>query len=321
VQVTDRFPSYYQLPAIARTGARHAWGLFGPNDELGTLNFISAESIRQAAGEVRLGLVVNLNLPLDLPSPSLAQKRRLHEHHVSVGRRGRDDHLDSFYLQASTQWDGLQHIRYREFGYYGGREEPDLDRGELGIDRIAQHGMIARGVLADVAGCESEHGAPIDPRSRFEITPDHLDAALRNGGVETRDGDVLLLRTGWLGWYLSLDQAARAALAATMHPAEGGLDCPGLGPPDQIVQWLWDHRIAAVAADNPTLEVVRVDPAVGDLHRLLIPLLGMPIGELWMLDELADACRRHGRHSFLLSAMPLRLASGVGSPANAQAVL
>ncbi len=84
--------------------------------------------------------------------------------------------------------------------------------------------------------------------------------------------------------------------------------------------WLWDHRVAAVAADNPAMEVLKVDPGVGFLHRLLLPLLGMPIGEFWDLEALSEACRRHERSAFLLTSAPLYIPGGVGSPANAYAV-
>ena len=113
----------------------------------------------------------------------------------------------------------------------------------------------------------------------------------------------------------------RERLSSSLHNQPDGLDCPGLDPGEPIVAWLWDHRVAAVVADNPGLEALKVDPAAGYLHRLLIPLLGMPIGEFWDLEDLSTACERHGRYSFLLTSAPLFLRGGVGSPANAYAVL
>ena len=316
-----QLPRYHELPVIAKTGARHAWGVFGPDDELGTLNFITPALVAAAAGEVVAGEVVNLSLPLDQPDPPLAAGREPARHGVRVERWGRDDWLDNFYLQASTQWDGLRHIRYREFGYYGGRDEADLESGALGIDRIARRGLIGRGVLVDVAAYLAEQGRPLDARARFPIPPALIEEVLAWQGVALRGGEILLLRTGWLAWYLGLDRAGRERLAGSLHDGPGGLDCPGLAAGEPTAAWLWDHRVAAIAADNPALEVLKLDPALGFLHRLLLPLLGMPIGEFWDLEALSEACRRHGRYACLLTSAPLHLPGGVGSPANAYALL
>jgi hypothetical protein len=88
-----------------------------------------------------------------------------------------------------------------------------------------------------------------------------------------------------------------------------------------MAEWLWNHRIAAVAADNPALEVLRVRKEDGFLHRRIMALLGMPIGEFWYLEELSHACRERGRWDFFLTSAPLNLPRGVGSPSNAYAIL
>jgi kynurenine formamidase len=295
--------------------------VFGDQDELGTLNFITAEVVTAAAREATAGEVVNLSLPLDQPDPPLAAGRGSMRHGMLVERWGRDDWLDNFYLQASSQWDSLRHIRYRELGYYGGRDEAAIDAGALGIDRVARRGIVTRGVLVDVAAYLAERGAPIDPTARVSIGPDLVDEVLAWERVEVRAGDVVLVRTGWLAWYFQLDRAAREGLAGSLDGQPDRLDCPGLDPGEATAAWLWDHRVAAVVADNPALEVLKVDPAAGFLHRLLIPLLGMPVGELWDLEGLSAACRRHRRYAFLLTSAPLYVPGGVGSPANAYAVL
>ena len=316
-----RIPRYQDLPIIEKTGARHAWGVFGDQDELGTLNFITPDVVAAAAREVEAGEVVNLSLPLDQPDPPLATGRQPMRHEMRVERWGRDDWLENFYLQASTQWDSLRHIRYREFGYYGGRDEVAVDAGVLGIDRAARRGIITRGVLVDVAAYLADRGMPLDPTTRFPIGPDLVEEVLAWERIAVREGDVLLVRTGWLAWYFELDRAGRERLAGSLNSEPGGLDCPGLAPGEATAAWLWDHRVAAAVADNPALEVLKVDPAAGFLHRLLIPLLGMPIGEFWDLEDLSEACKRHGRYSFLLTSAPLFVPGGVGSPANAYAVL
>jgi kynurenine formamidase len=125
---------------------------------------------------------------------------------------------------------------------------------------------------------------------------------------------VLLVRTGWTGWYTTLPQSERAAIGPATPQ-------PGLEPVERTVEWLWDHHVAAVAADNLALECMPLDFREGYfLHFWLIPCLGMPIGELWWLDDLAAACARDRRWSFQLVSAPLHVRGGVGSPPNALAI-
>jgi hypothetical protein len=314
-------PRYAELPVIEKTGERHAWTVFGEGDELGTMNFIGPEQVRGGLACATEGRVVNLALPLDLPSPALSGTRAGYAHHVERRPSGSDDHLDGFYLQCSSQWDAVAHIRYREFGFYGGRQDADLDRGELGIDRLARKGIVGRGVLVDFAGWRDAIGEPVDATARVPIGPAEFDAVLAWQGCTPRDGDLLLVRTGWLRWYLALDRAGRESLGGRLHNRADGMDCPGLAPGVDMAGWLWDHRVAAVAADNAALEVLKVRKEEGFLHRRIMALLGMPIGEFWYLEELSHACRDRGRYDFLLTSAPLNLPRGCGSPNNAYAIL
>lgn len=146
-------PRYDDLPVIEVTGDRHAWDVWGRGDQLGTVNLLTPERVKDAVQLVRHGRVISLNLPLDQPYPGLMDDdgRKRFTHHEYVTRGGRDDSLDGFYLQFSSQWDGLKHIRYREFGYYGGLQDEDVDgRRLLGIEHVARHGIVGRGVLIDL---------------------------------------------------------------------------------------------------------------------------------------------------------------------------
>jgi kynurenine formamidase len=148
-----------------------------------------------------------------------------------------------------------------------------------------------------------------------------LDEVLAAQETTVQPGDILILRTGWLTWYLALDHAGRQAMQGLQRGGEGAMQCPGLEPSVATAGWLWDHRISAVAADNPALEVMQVRREEGFLHRRILTLLGMPIGEFFLVDELAEACAAENRWSFLFSSAPLNLPGGVGSPNNAYAVL
>jgi hypothetical protein len=110
--------------------------------------------------------------------------------------------------------------------------------------------------------------------------------------------------------YLAADAAGREAFAKTFA-------FPGLYAGEETARYLWDLRIAAVAADNPALEVAPGDKAAGSLHRRILPMLGMPIGELWDFEALAADCRADGRWDGFFASVPLYLPGGVASPANA----
>jgi hypothetical protein len=311
-----------QLPFVPGTTERHAWDVWGREDDIGSLNLVGPEQVRYACGLVRSGQVVSLSLPLDEPKPALVPSREPYRHVVTRNRTGGDDMLDGLYLQCSSQWDGLRHIRFRQHGYWGGRQDADLDAtGALGIDRWAGHGMIGRGVLVDVASRFERRGEPLAPDRSFPITPALIEEILAEQGTGLRVGDFLLLRTGWTEWYRSLPEQRRRDMIGTIGRAEDPLACPGLAAGQDTAAYLWDHGVAAVAADNIALEVLPVDRAVGFQHRRVIALLGMAVGELWLLDGLADACRAANRYEFLLSSGPLPLPGGVGSPSNAYAVL
>jgi kynurenine formamidase len=315
-------PAYADLPAFEKTGERHAWGVFGPDDQLGTINLLSAERVLAAARLVRKGKVINLSLPLDRPTTLYhGETRSGYRHRMSVNRGGRDDLLDNFAMQGSSQWDGLRHVRYREFGYYGGLQDEDVDgKGLLGIERWAQHGIVGRGVLIDAQRFFAGQGRPLQPTVKTSITGPDIEACAAAQRLTLQDGDILLLRTGWLSWFKGLTPAEQEGLRGRLNPGDDGLDMPGLDASVETAAWLWDRRIAAIAADNPALEALRVDAETGFQHRRMIALQGMAIGELWELDALAEDCAQDGVYEFMLVSAPLNVPGAVGSPANAYAI-
>jgi len=135
-----------------------------------------------------------------------------------------------------------------------------------------------------------------------------------NPHVPQEGGDVGAVESGAPG-RAGLDDDARTALAGSGAPGSAGLHG------DDIPAFLWDLRIAAVAADNPALEASR--PGSGpdlDLHVALIARLGMALGELWDLDALALDCDADRCYEMFLTSAPLNLSGGAGSPPNALAV-
>src|SRR5580700_2609671 len=164
-------PRFSDLPLVGNTGERHAWGAFGAGDEIGTVNLLGAAQVKQGSKLVRTGKVINLSLPLNYPITLYdVPTRSGYKHHIEVSRPGRDDYLDNFAMQGSTQWDSLRHIRFREFGYYGGRQDKDLDeKHELGIEHWARHGIVGRGILLDVERFMKSQPTPFSVSEKFAI--------------------------------------------------------------------------------------------------------------------------------------------------------
>jgi kynurenine formamidase len=327
-------PTYRELLARTDGPPGSSWGVFGTGDQLGTLNFLTPETAVRAAGLVTTGRVYNLDYPLNTFVPSIAGTRPATEHHMFANNPNhRDDWLDRFYLQSTTQIDGLRHMRHPEYGFYGGvaDEAVDVGRPDLGIQLVAERGVLGRGVLVDLPRYFAAAGRSYDVTTNQRVTPADLDAALEFHGVALESGDILLVRTGWSEHYLAMTPEEQDAFRAN------GMKAPGLGQSTEMVEYLWDHQVSMVASDNAGVEAYPVDPDSGFLiedeaspergpshngmlHRPLIALLGLLLGECWKLDELALACANDGRHEFLLTAKPLNLIGGVGSPANAMAL-
>lgn len=327
-------PRYHELPIADGLPPGSSWGVWGPDDELGTLNLLGDAATLEAVRSVRRGAVFPLQLPLHEPRPGIVWRTEpvhkiLHVGHEArdepteggddptSGYHDRDDYLDGLWLQGSTQWDGLTHLRHPEHGNYNGVPDEDIHGGpgtRLGVDRWAQRGIVGRGVLLDVAGHLEAVGDPIDLRTARQISPAELDAALAAQGTELRDGDVVLLHTGWLAHLMALPVEERRPLLDPRTQA-----VPGLEVSEATCAWLWDHRVAAITADNVGVEACGPGLRFA-LHPHLLALLGMPLGEYWWLHDLAADCRSTGSYESLLVSVPLHLRGGVGSPAQAVAI-
>ncbi|MER3396315.1 MAG: hypothetical protein C4319_05985 [Acidimicrobiia bacterium] len=318
-------PAFDELPRL--DGVPCSWEVWGPNDTYGSLNLLTAEKVLRAASLVQEGKVFPLNWTLSLPDPPLFARTTL-QHKVTKTPISADDHIDGFNTQSSSQWDGFLHIRHPSHGHYGGSEREGL----LGIDRWAERGIVGRAVLADVARWRQQQGRPLEQGSPDAITVEDLEATLEAQGSSLEAGDILLVRTGWIEWYESLSAQERAERSNMANFA-----CPGLVPGTGTARWLWDRHIAAVAADNPSLEIwppgstleepqrsrFWSDPQLiheGFLHTILLPMLGIPIGEMWYLDSLAEDSAKNGRFEAMLVSAPLNLRGGIASPPNAIAI-
>ena len=289
--------------------------------DLGSLALLTAERARHAATLVHRGVTHPLDLPLDVPSPPFFGRQAMRHEVFHLLDNVLDDRLDNFFPQASTQWDGFGHFAHSTRGFFGGRSAEQINTS-AGVLAWAERGIVGRGVLLDVARQVSIPGD--EP---FVVTPALLDETAAAQGVELRDGDICCVRVGWVSWYRTRDQAAREQLSADSQSFTD-LRTPGLGPGAAIAEWCWDHGVAALAVDNPGVEPFPVTaslPAGGGvddtLHTRVLAYLGIPLGEFFDLDALADDCAREQVYEFCFTSAPLGIPGGIGSPPNALAIL
>lgn len=290
------------------------WGRWGAGDRRGTLNWITPEAVVAAAGLITSGEAVSLGLPLDEDGPQPHDGVRPNPVHTMTrtgtvapepgGFQWMDDMI-TLSPQSATQLDALSHVAYDGYLYNGVPVETVTSQGasRLGVEELRE-GIHGRGILLDLP----RHLGVDRLRADHAVSVEELQDCLVAQGLELRDGDIVLVRTGWLR---TLRDEGRSAYMSR----EPGLSLPVTG-------WLAEHRIAFVASDNWALEVV---PAPGGenmpVHCVLVRDMGMTIGEMFDLEGLAEACARHGRWEFFFSAHPLQITGGTGSPLEPKAFL
>jgi len=292
-------------------GKPNNWGRWGDDDQRGTANLLTAEGARDAAALVRRGEVFSLALPIGHGAPNVGTRSEpLHLVRRATADQvvGDTDHLNIessddlvvLALQASTQLDGHGHFAYEHTfynGYWSGLMTAGQGARRLGIHNQAG-GVVGRGVLLDAA-----RHTELDPFTGV-IDAAMLDSVAAAQGVEIRSGDIVLVRTGWLGTWLSDPETRRRRRQAGL-----ALD---------TIDWLASHDVAMVAADNKTVEAVPGPEGKPILswHIGALRDLGLLVGELFDLDALADDCAADGVYEFLFSAAPLPIVNAVGSPLN-----
>ncbi|MGH9227156.1 MAG: cyclase family protein [Acidimicrobiales bacterium] len=286
------------------------WGRWGADDELGTLNLVTPEVVRGAAGLVRRGKVFSLALPLGPDGPQIgAIPGRLNPLRTMLvvnqpvfdpeGFRTSDD-IVVMGLQAATHWDALAHASYRGRIYNGHPIENLSEAGaaRCGIGNIAR--LVSRGILLDVARAKGLERLDVP----YAITGEDLDAACELGRLTAGPGDVVLVRTGMM-------QLLKAGDKQGYHG--------GTGPSFWSVEWFRDHDVAAVATDNITFEYLDMDKHPDLLlvvHLLHLVEMGLTQGQNFDLEALADDCADDGVYEFLFEGSPEPFVNGLGAPVN-----
>lgn len=287
------------------------WGRWGDDDERGTLNLITPARVVEAARLVRTGKTFALGIPFDGDGPQDGRirgnpARMMKETGAGPqGNPGAFRYADDYVfmaLQAASQWDSLAHVHY-DGQLYNGFPASDVDvtgAAHCSVSNLSP-GVVGRGVLLDVARRRGVDWLP----AGTAILPEDLDDAATAQGVEVREGDVLLVRTGWRRKFVT--DGDKAGFKA----GEPGLSI-------RCADWLHGHRVAAVGSDNFAIEVLpgEYDDEYLPLHMVALRDMGMPLAEILDLEELADDCSGDGVYEFLFAGPPLSFTRGVGSPVN-----
>ena len=331
------------------------WGDFGADDQLGRLNLLTPEKLKQAVAEVQSGLTFCLSLPLDYPGGSDLNPNRLPPILRPCLRRGgvnmnyeyrhiQEDSIDVLsddlailHLQYSTQWDALAHVGALFDADGDGVPEPlyyngfAAGRDVIGPDRVEDCGIageIAPHSTSEAKALGIEHmaatgvqgrGVMIDLRHHFG---DGRTCVGYDDLMRVIEADRVEVETGDIVCLHTGFADVVLGMRKQPDPMVLRNACAVLdGSDERLLQWITDSGLAALAADNYAVENY---PAASGAHSCsVLPLhqhclfkLGVHLGELWHLTPLANWLRVQDRYRFLLTAPPLRLPGAVGAPLN-----
>jgi kynurenine formamidase len=302
------------------------WGKWGANDEIGTLNYTTAEDIVAAARLVRQGNVISLALNFDQHGPQGAKSAypalgRINPLHVMLrtgtdayagvldhrGIRAADD-MVVMPLQCGTQWDGLGHVFYENFMWngYDCREVTSFGAQKCGIEKTKRK-MVGRGVFLDVARALGKDVL----QDGYAVTSADLERTCAAQGVSVRRGDYVIVRTG---------QMERCLAAKNWDGYPGG-DAPGFS--FETLEWIHTKEIAAIASDTWGCEVRpnETEPGINQpWHWITIPIMGITMGEIFYVADLAQDCARDHVYEFMFVAPAIPITGAVGSPTNPLAI-
>jgi kynurenine formamidase len=290
------------------------WGRWGPEDERGTLNYITGDHIRKAAALVRSGRTVSLSLPInktagpDNPRPPAHYMVRTYDPSDTSGLQFATDYLATeFHGDCHTHMDALCHVAYKGKLYNGRPLGSVTSEGAASQDITAfAHGVVGRGVLLDMPRLRGSKW--IEPGEA--IVPEEIEAAEKAQGVRLGEGDIFVFRTGHhrrrleLGsWAVGYDGEGRAGLHVSAIPL------------------LHERKVAAFFPDGDGETVPsNVEGVAYPIHALQIAAMGMVCADSLQFEELVQVCESEGRWEFMIAASPLRLPGGTGTLFNPIAI-
>ncbi len=301
-------------------GSPQNWGKWGPDDEVGSLNYLTPEVILASVGAITSGKTFTLQVKMANPEgdpvwPGRSGAVRINvmdEGHFIAGKgvetaggaHYADDYMTCF-LQGSTQYDALGHVWFDEQIWNGYDAKTTIGGlAKASVCPIAEKGVVGRGILLDIARWRGKD--VLDVAETF--THEDLMACAAAQGTEIRPRDILVIRTGWIGKFYKVSR----------EDFYGNFVEPGLTYSPELVTWFQQMEIPNIVTDTIANEVT-VDPVSGcvlPLHNALMRNLGVTLTEIAWLDDLAADCADDGQYTFLYVAAPLKIVNGTGAPVN-----
>ncbi len=288
------------------------WGRWGADDELGAANLITPEKRRAALALATRGEVVSLAHPLltateiDVPAPFEREIIRLPDLAAEPPLRGgvSDTYRVSYHGYSHSHIDSLCHILYRG-QMYNGRSRESVTEAGCSFASIAalRGGIVTRGVLIDIPHLRGE--GSLEPGTPIFV--EDLEAFEEMAGLHVQPGDAVFIRTG------------RWARRAAQGPWDVSQGSAGLHA--STVPWFKARDVAFLGSDA-ALDVIPSGVEGVDLpvHLMVIVALGVDIFDNQDLEALSQKAAELGQWEFLLTAGPLVVPTGTGSPINALAV-
>jgi kynurenine formamidase len=327
------------------------WGDFGPDDQIGRLNFLTPQKVLEGVKEVQEGRTFCLSMPLDYPGGNLLNPARHPPKRFATASPdgteryllptakvlGNDELTDVvnddrvlIHTQYSTQWDALSHVGGLFDADDDGVAEMVFYNGWRGGEHIVA-GEACSDCGADISGVEAtklgiENMAETCVQGRAVLIDLHeicgdaktnadfsvLDRAMKEQNVTVEKGDMVCLYTGFTRRIYEMGGEPNHEV---LHDSCAALE----GRDPKILEWVADSGLSVLIADNYAVE--RAPSETGEGRRAMLPLhelclfkLGIHLGEIWWLGDLNDYMRKNNRNRFLLTAPPLRLPGSVGSP-------
>ncbi|KAF4964073.1 hypothetical protein FSARC_7975 [Fusarium sarcochroum] len=292
-----KLPPFDDLPLDKSGPPGNAWGVWGPDDQLGRLNLLTPETVRAAAAEIREGIRISLDWPLDKISHPPFGRQALEHQILNKAPMTMNDDVITLNTQSSTQWDGFRHYAYSNNG-----------------------GIIGRGVLIDWYSWARRNNIHLSPFQTGAVEMSHIHEIIAEHKLEFRQGDILFIRVGFTAHYNQLSAKEQQDFP---DRKPGGL--LGLEATKDSLRWIWETGFSAIASDAAGFER---GPATGpyndpdvSIHQWALAGWGLPIGELFDLEQLAVKCAERKHWTFFLASVPLKVPGGVASPGNAVAIL
>ncbi len=248
----EKIPSFDELPVRKGAPAESAWGVFGDDDALGCLNFLTPEGVVDAARLVQTGRVSRLDAKIGFAKPPLFARSAVVHNVIPLGSMAHDDSLDHYNTQEGSQWDGLAHVGHvRHEAFYNGVTANEIRDGvnaKLGIHHWAAK-FVGRGVLIDAFAFRKARGRAVDPLKRDVYTLEELQGALDAQGTTLQPGTILLIRTGRMESYEKLAAEEKRATAPMEKMSSIGIEASR-----EMLAWCWNNRVAAIGTDCPSVE-------------------------------------------------------------------